>query len=183
MRKCKTLGLLNSLLSYVPQLAVVQSLSHVWLFVTPWIAACQTSLPFAISWSLLKLMSMESVMPSNHLILYCPLLFLPSVFPSIGVFSSESALYIKWLSYHGPNPVSSFIRNDRWLLLAFLQLLSNHCRGGAAVAASVGLHFWESSFTFGGQKSLTTVIFLVYWYGRRYFHFTIVLWKKYMINI
>ena len=66
-----------------------------------WTAACQTSLPFTISQSLLKLMSIESVMPSNHLILYCSLLFLPFIFPSIRVFSSESALHIRWLEYWG----------------------------------------------------------------------------------
>jgi len=64
----------------------VQSHSHVWLFVTPWTAACQASLSFTISWSLLKLMCIESVMPSNHLILCHPLLLLPSVFPSIRSF-------------------------------------------------------------------------------------------------
>ena len=65
----------------------VQLLSRVWLFVTPWTAACQASLSFTISWSLLKLMSIESMMPSKHLILWCPLLLLPSIFPSIRVFS------------------------------------------------------------------------------------------------
>ena len=72
---------------------VVQSLSHVQLFVTPWIAACQASLFFTISRSLFKLMSIESVMSSNHLIL-CSLLLLPSVSPSIRVFSNESALCV-----------------------------------------------------------------------------------------
>ena len=71
---------------------VVQSLSRVQLFVTPWTAACQASLSFTISWSLLKLMSIESVMPSNHLILCHPLLLPPTIFPSIRVFSNESAL-------------------------------------------------------------------------------------------
>jgi len=66
---------------------VVQSLSHVWLFVTPWTAARQASLTITISQSLLRLMSIESVMPSNHLILCCPLLLLPSVFPSSSFFS------------------------------------------------------------------------------------------------
>ena len=77
------------------------SLSRVWLFVTPWIAACQASLSFTISQSLLKLMSIESVMPSNHLILCCPLLLLPSIFPSIRVFSNDlgSALCIRWPKY------------------------------------------------------------------------------------
>ena len=72
---------------------VVQLLSHVQLFVTPWATACQASLSFTI---LFKLMSIESVMPSNHLILCHPLLLLPSIFPSIRVFSSESALRIRW---------------------------------------------------------------------------------------
>ena len=73
----------------------VQSLSCVQLFATPWTAAPQTFLSFTISWTLLKLMSIESVMPSNHLILCCPLLLLPSVFANIKVFS-ESALHIRW---------------------------------------------------------------------------------------
>ena len=66
---------------------------------TPWAAAHQASLSFTISWSLLKLMSIKSVMPSNHLILCHPLLFLPSIFPSIRVFSKELALSIKWSKY------------------------------------------------------------------------------------
>ena len=78
---------------------VVQLLSHVQLFATPWTAVHQASLSFTISWSLLKLMSIESVMPSNHLILCHPLLFLPSVIPNIRVFSSESALHISWPKY------------------------------------------------------------------------------------
>ena len=77
----------------------VQSLSSVWLFVTPWTAASQVSLSFTISQSLLKLMSIELVMPSNHLILYHPLFFLPSIFPSIRVLSNESALHIKQLQH------------------------------------------------------------------------------------
>ena len=78
---------------------VVQSLSHVRLFATPWIAAHQAFLSFTISQSLLKLMSIESVMPSNHQILCHPLLLLPSIFPSIGVLSSKSALPIRWPKY------------------------------------------------------------------------------------
>ena len=73
----------------------VQSLSCVQLFATPWTAACQASLSITNSWSLLKLISIESVMPSNHLILCHPLLLPPSIFPSIRVFSNESAL--RWL--------------------------------------------------------------------------------------
>ena len=79
---------------------VVQLLRHVQLFVTPWTAACQASLSFTISWGLLKLMSTESVMPSNHHILCRPLLVLPSIFPSIRVFSSEPAVCIKWPNLH-----------------------------------------------------------------------------------
>ena len=74
-------------------------LSHVRLFVTQWTAACQASLSITSSWSLLKLVSIESVMPFHHLILCHPLLLLPSIFPSIRVFSSESVLHIKWPRY------------------------------------------------------------------------------------
>jgi len=74
-------------------------LSLVQLFVTPWTAACQASLSITNSRSLLKLTSVKSVMPSNHLILCCPLLLLPSIFPSIRVFSNESVLCIRWPKY------------------------------------------------------------------------------------
>ena len=77
----------------------VQLFSYIWLFETLWTVACQASLSITNSWSLLKLMSIESLMPSNHLILYHPLLLLPSVFPSIRVFSNESALHIRWPKY------------------------------------------------------------------------------------
>ena len=74
----------------------VQWFSRVWFFVTPWTAASQASLPITNSWSLLKLMSIESVIPSNHLILCYPLLLLSSILPSMRVFSNESVLCIKW---------------------------------------------------------------------------------------
>ena len=77
----------------------VQLLSRVQLFVTPWTAACQASLSFTISWSLLQLMFIELVMPSNHFILCCPLLLLPSTFPRIRIFSNESVLHIRWPKY------------------------------------------------------------------------------------
>ena len=77
----------------------VESLSRVWLFVTPWTAARQASLSITNSRSLLKLMPIESVMPSNHLIFCCPLLLLHSIFPSIRVFSNESVLCIRWPKY------------------------------------------------------------------------------------
>ena len=78
---------------------VVQSLNHVQLILIPWTAARQASLSFTIFWSLLKHISIESMMPSHHLILCRPLLLPPSIFPSIRVFSNESALHIKWPKY------------------------------------------------------------------------------------
>ena len=95
---CSSWG--RSLAMPLSQLQVcAQSFSRVWLFAAPWTAARQASLSFTTSWSLLKLMSIESVMPSNHLILCCPLLLLPSIFPSINIFSNESALHIRWPKY------------------------------------------------------------------------------------
>ena len=78
---------------------VIQLPSHVWLFVTPWNAACQASLFLTISWSLPKFMSVASVMLSSHVILWCPLLLLPSIFPSIRDFSNESSVPIRWPKY------------------------------------------------------------------------------------
>ena len=77
----------------------LQLLSHVQLFATPWTAAHQASLSITNSWSLLKFMSIKSVMPSKHLLLCCTLLILPSIFPSIRVFSNESILFIRWPKY------------------------------------------------------------------------------------
>ena len=77
----------------------VQLLSYIQLSATMWTAARQASMSITNSWSLLKLMSIESVRPSNHLILYCTRLFLPSIFPNIRVFSNESVLCIRWLKY------------------------------------------------------------------------------------
>ena len=81
------------------QFSSVQSLSHVRLFVTPWIAARQASLSITNSWSSLRLTSIELVMPSSHLILCCPLLLLPPIPPSIRVFSNESTLCMRWPKY------------------------------------------------------------------------------------
>ena len=83
----------------IVQFSSVQSLSHVQLFVIPWTAACQASLSITTSWSLLKLMSIKSIMPFNHLIFCRLLLLLPSIFPSIMVFSNESVLHIRWPKY------------------------------------------------------------------------------------
>ena len=85
--------------SFWTKISSVQLLSRVRLFATPWIVACQASLSITNSQSLHKLMSIESVMPSNYLIHCCPLLLLPSIFPSIRVFSNESSLHIRWPKY------------------------------------------------------------------------------------
>ena len=115
----------------------VQLLSRIQLFVTPWTAARQASLSIASTWSLLKLMSIESVMPSNHLILCRPLLLLPSIFPSIRVFSNESVIRIRWPKYWSfgfsispPNKYSGLIsfKIDRFDLFesnGFSRIFSN----------------------------------------------------------
>ena len=118
----------------------VQSLSHFRQFVTPWTAACQASLSITNSWSLLKLMAIESVMPSNHLILWRPLFLLLSIFPSIRVFSNESVLHIRWLSIGAsasasllPMNIQDHFVGNRWgnsgnsVRLYFFGL-QNHCR-------------------------------------------------------
>ena len=110
----------------IPLFVVVQSQSHVWLSMTPWTAAYQASLSFIISLSLLKLMSTESVMPSNYLILSHPLLLLPSVFPSIRVFSSKLALHIGW-SHHSPkHPFGKMVSN-------FKNNNKNKCTGDSSI--------------------------------------------------
>ena len=110
------------------QLSSVQLLSHVRLFVTPWTAAHQASLSITNLQSLLKLMSIKSVMPSNHLILCRPLLLLPSIFPSIRVFSNESVLCIRWPKYWVSASASVFSMNiqDSFPLgsIGFISLLS-----------------------------------------------------------
>ena len=113
---------------------------------TPWIAACQASLPITNSWSLLKLMSIESVMPSNNLLLCCPLLLLPSIFPSIRVFLNESVLAIRWPRYWSfsfsispSNECSGLIsfRMD-WLdLLAVQGTLKNRLQHHSSKASSL----------------------------------------------
>ena len=89
---------MDTLFPYL-QFSSFQLLSRVWLFVTPWTAACQASLSITNCWSLPKSMSIESVMPSHHLILCHPFLLLPSIIPSIRVFLNESALRMRWPKY------------------------------------------------------------------------------------
>ena len=130
---------------------LVELLSRVRLFVTPWTAACQASLSFTNSWSLLKLMSIESVMPSHHLIFCRPRLLLPSVFPSIRVFSIESALHTGWPKYwsfsFSISPSSEYsglisFRMDWFDLLIVqgtLKSLLQHCSSKASIR-------WRSAF-------------------------------------
>ena len=95
-------------------LSSVQSLSRVWLFVTPRTAACQASLSITNSWSLPKHMPIESVIPSNHLILCCPLLLLPSIFPSIRVFSNESVLSEVGHYNNSHHTIKSVSKTEAW---------------------------------------------------------------------
>ena len=130
---------------------VIQLLSRVQGFVTPWTAALQAPLSITNSWSLLKLMSIELVMPPNHLIHYCPLLLLPSVFPSIRVFSSESVLLIRWpkcwsfsFSISPSNEYSALIsfRIDWFDLLAVQETLKNLLQHHSSKASVL----WCSAF-------------------------------------
>ena len=112
IKRCLLLGrkAITNLYCSVAQLCLI--------FVTPWPAALQASLSITNSWSLLKLTSIKSVMPSNHLILCCPLLLLPSVFPSMGVFSNESALHIRWPKYWSFS-CSLSVSNEYSVLISF----------------------------------------------------------------
>ena len=119
------------------------------LFVTPWTAACWVSLSFTISWSLLKLISTESVMPSNYLILCCPLLLLPLIFPSIRVFSNELALYIRWPNWSFSFNMSPFSEYSG--LISFRIDWLDLCQGLSRVFSSTTV--LKHQF-FGAQPSL-----------------------------
>ena len=115
----------------------VQSLSHVWLFVTPWPAACQAPLASTISWGLFKFTSIESAMLSNHLVLCCPLLLLSSIFPSIKVFSNELTLHIRWQSIGASASASVLPMNIQcWFLLRLTGLISLQSKGLSTVFSS-----------------------------------------------
>ena len=112
------------------QFSSVQLLSFVQLFVTPWTAACQASLSIINSQSLLKLMSIESVMPSSHRILCCPLLLLPPIPPSITVFSNESVLHNRWPKYSSSASASVLPMNIQdWFPLGLTGLISLQSKG------------------------------------------------------
>jgi len=132
---------------------VVQSLSRVQLFVTPWIAAHQASLSFIISQSLLKFMSIDLVMLSSHLILCCLLLLLSSDFPSIRVFFNESALHIRWPKYwsFSISPSSEysgliFFRINQYDLLAVQEALKNLLRHHNLTLTSIHDYWKNHSF-------------------------------------
>ena len=138
------------LLSFI--IAVVQSLSCAWLFVTTWTVACQVSLSFTVPWSLLKFMSIESATLSNHLILCCPILLLPSLFPIIRVFSNESALCIRWPKYWSLSPCICSSMNIRgWFPLGLTGLISLQSKGLSRVFFSTTV--WKHQFC-GSQPSL-----------------------------
>ena len=109
--------------AYIYMVSSVQFLSYVQFFANPWTAANQATLPITDSWSLLKFISIELVMPSNHLILCCPLL-LPSIFPSIRVFSSESVLHIRWSNIGSSTSAFALPVNiQKWITLGFIGLI------------------------------------------------------------
>ena len=114
------------------------SVSCVQLFVTPWTATHQASLSITNSWSLLKLMSIASVMPSNHLAFCPPLLLLPSIFPRFRVFSNESALYIRWPEYIGASVSASVLEMNiqGWFPLGLTGLISLLSKGLSRVFSS-----------------------------------------------
>ena len=141
-----------SLLLFLIQFSSVQLLSCVQLFATPWTAACQYSLSMTTSWSLLKLMSIESVMPSNHLILCCPLLLPPSIFPSISVFSNESALYIMWPKYWSFS-FSVSPSNEYSGLISF-KIDSSDLLAVQGILKSLLQHHSSKASFFGAQLSL-----------------------------
>ena len=145
------------------------------LFSTPWTAACQASLSLTISPSLLRLLSIESVMPSNHLILCCPLLFPPSIFPCIRVFSNESVLHIRWPKYwsfsFSISPSSEYLglisfRMDWFDLLAVqgtLKSLLQHHNSKASIlqlSAFFTVHLSHPYMTAGKTTALTRRTFV-----------------------
>ena len=149
---------------------VVQLLTCVRLFVTRWVAASQATLSFAISQSLLKLMSIKSVMPSKHLILFCPLLLMPSISPSIRVFSNESALRITWPKYwnfsFSVNPSNEYsglisLRIDWFDLLAVqgtLKSLLQHCSSKTSILWGSAYFMVQVSHLYITRKTIVLTI-------------------------
>ena len=133
-------------------------LSHVWLFATPWIVACQASLSITNFQSKLKLMSIEFVMPSNHLILCCTLLLLPSVFPSIQVFSNESVLHIRWPNYWSFS-ISPPMNSHNWFPLGLTALISLLSKGLTTVFSNTTVkshHFFSTQLSSWSNSHIHT---------------------------
>ena len=140
---------------------VVQLLSSGWLFATPWTAACQASLSFTISQSLLKRMSIKLVMLSNHFILCCPLLLLPSIFPGIRIFSNESALHNRWPKYWSLSfSISPSNVYSGWVPLWLTGLISLLSKGLSRVFSSTTV--WKLRF-FSAQPSLWSSCHICTW--------------------
>ena len=154
----------------------VQSFSHVWLFETPWNATHQASLLITNSWNLLKLVSIESVMPSSHLIICLPLLLPPSIFPSIRVFSDESVIHIRWPKYWsfsfsiGPSNeylgLIPFRMNwvDLLTVPRIFRSLLQHCSSNASIlqcSTFLIVQLWYPYITTGKTIALTRWTFVV----------------------
>ena len=152
---------------YYVKVSAVQSLSCVWLFAAPWTAACQPSLSITNTQSLPKLMSIESVMPSNHLVLCHTLLLLPSVFPGIRVFSNETVLCIRWPQYWSFSfSISRSNNSQEWFPLGltgwiFLQSkgLSRVFSNTTVKVCSLYTHFLESFY----PKSMLIFVKAFFW--------------------
>ena len=139
---------------------VIQSLSHVQLYETPWTTASQSSLSFTISRRLLKLMSIESVKASNHLILCHPLLLLPSIFPSIRDFSNELALFISWQKYGTPTSASFLPKKIQdWFPLGLTGLISGDSQKSSLAPQFESINSSALSFLY----SLTLTSIHDYW--------------------
>ena len=143
-------------------LIVVWLPRHVWLFVTPWTAACQASLSHTISQNVPKFMSIESLMPSNHLIISHRLLLLPSIFPRIRVFSRESAFHIKWPKYWGfsfsISHSSESISIQSWFPLGLTGLISLMSKETSKIFSSTTIrqHQFFSTFTLLSSSHIST---------------------------
>ena len=143
------------------QFSSVQSHSPVELFVIPWTAAHQASLSITNSWSLLKLMFIEPVMPSNHLIFCCPLLLPPSIFPSIRVFSNESVLHIRWQSTGVSVSTSVLPMNTQdWSPLRWTGWISLQSKGLSRVFSNTTV---QKHRFFGAQLSLQSNFHIHTW--------------------
>ena len=148
-------------LTYILQFSSVQLLSRVRLFVTPWIAARQASLSITSSQSLLKLMSIESVMPSSHLILCRPLLLLPPISPSIRVFSNESTLHMRWPKYWSFSfSISLPMNTQDWFPLGWTSWISLQFKGLSRVFSNTTV---QKHQFFGAQLSSPSNFHIYTW--------------------